>query len=109
MGFKMVRDNHQKHLTGVVSGVWRTSPDPLSSLLKKLGEEYSEFAENRSPDELFDIRDVLEELIELMDPKGTAEAEHYHKTQAAGLFHDHLEWHPLPQGDVTWRQFMEGR
>jgi predicted house-cleaning noncanonical NTP pyrophosphatase (MazG superfamily) len=96
MGYKMVRDNHQKILEGQISGAWRTAPDPISSLIKKLGEEYSEIAEERNPAELYDLLDALEELIRLMDPEGIAAARHAIKAERMGTFSTHLEWHPNP-------------
>lgn len=108
MGYKMVRDNHRHLLEGTVSGKWRTSPDPVSALVKKIGEEYSELAEDRSPGELYDMQDALEELIRLMDPTGKYLDEHKAKVEIAGRFRQHLEWHSLPQGDVTWPQYVNG-
>lgn len=107
MGFKMVRDLHQERLAGVISGTWRISPDPVSALVKKLGEEYSEFCEDRDPAELYDIADVLDELIRLLDPDRKYQDEHLRKVRIVGLFTTHLEWNPLPQGDVSWPQYMD--
>ena len=100
MGWKMVRDRHQERLESVISGSWRTSPDPVSSLIKKAGEEYSELAENRDPGELYDMLDVIEELIFLLDPDGKHEEEHLVKVRCIGQFGDHVEWHPNPE--ITW-------
>lgn len=104
MGYKMVRDLHQKVLGDQISGVWRTSPDPVSSLVKKLGEEYSELCEDRDPAELFDILDVLAELMVLLDPDGAAALKHDLKAERMGRFADHLEWHPNPDINLwtTW-------
>jgi predicted house-cleaning noncanonical NTP pyrophosphatase (MazG superfamily) len=96
MGYKMVRDNHQKVLEGQISGTWRIAPDPVSSLVKKLGEEYSELAEDRDPAELYDIEDVLEELMVLLDPHGEAARQHEVKAARMGRFDNHVEWHPNP-------------
>lgn len=101
MGWKMVRDMHRKYLENQISGQWRTAPDPVSSLIKKLGEEYSELAEDRDPEELYDIRDVVEELILVMDGGKKALSRHLEKVARMGLFGDHLEWHPNP--DINLR------
>lgn len=100
MGWKMVRDLHQQVFEGKVSGQWRTSPDPVSSLVKKLGEEYSELAEDRNPAELYDIQDVLVELIRLLDPDGKAMKKHRTKVLHLGIFMNHVEWHPDPDLDL---------
>lgn len=104
MGYKMVRDLHQKVLGDQISGIWRTSPDPVSSLVKKLGEEYSELTENRDPSELYDILDVLEELMVLLDPGGDAAQRHDLKAERMGRFENHVEWHPNPDINLwaTW-------
>lgn len=106
MGWKMVRDLHQKVLGDQISGVWRTSPDPVSSLVKKLGEEYSELTENRDPMELYDILDVLEELMALLDPGGAAALKHEIKAERMGRFGYHVEWHPNP-GINLWTAWEE--
>lgn len=105
MGYKIVRDNHQKVLGEHISGQWRTSPDPVSALIKKLGEEYSELAENRDPGELYDIFDVLNELTSLLDPDASAARKHQIKVEHLGRFSAHLEWHPNPDIDLwaAWR------
>ena len=100
MGWKIVRDRQQEKLEGHINGQWRISPDPVSALTKKLGEEYGEFAENRDPEELYDLIDVIHELLNLLDEEGAAEHEHSIKTSHAGFFHNHLEWHPNPA--LTW-------
>ena len=104
MGYKMVRDNHQEVLGEYISGQWRISPDPVSSLVKKLGEEYSELAESRDPAELYDLWDVLDELTALLDPDGTAEIKHAIKVKHLGRFADHTEWHPNPDIDL-WAEW----
>lgn len=107
MGYKMVRDNHQKILAEHISGEWRTAPDPVSSLVKKLGEEYSELAEDRNPAELYDIEDVLDELMVLLDPHGEAARKHDIKAARMGRFGSHLEWHPNPNLDL-WTLWDKG-
>jgi predicted house-cleaning noncanonical NTP pyrophosphatase (MazG superfamily) len=106
MGYKMVRDNHQELLGEHLSGQWRVSPDPVSALVKKLGEEYSELAESRDPGELYDVRDVLEELITLLDPDRSAERKHDIKMSHLGRFSDHVEWHPNPDIDL-WAEWAD--
>jgi hypothetical protein len=107
VGYKIVRDWHKERVGDIISGTWRISPDPISALIKKLGEEYSELAENRDPAELYDIQDVLDELMVQLDPQGKYGEEHDIKVTNVGLFARHVEWQPLPQGDRTWREFMK--
>ena len=97
MGFKMVRDKQKEYcLSHGVSGQWRTSPDPVGALIRKLGEEYGEFAESRNPAELYDLLDVLNEMIMTVDPDlGHLEA-HEAKVGLMGTFSSHLEWNPEP-------------
>ena len=115
MGWKMVRDRHRQVLGKVISGAWRTSPDPVSSLIKKVGEEYSELVENRDPGELYDLIDVLSELCVLMDPHLVFAEKHTEKQERMGFFTDHLEWHPLPRAadyddpDFTGQMMGAGR
>ena len=96
MGWKMVRDKHQQVLGSVISGQWRISPDPVASLVSKLGEEYGELAPHRDPAELYDIRDALDELIVLLDPDQSYLRAHDIKVARLGMFTTHLEWHPNP-------------
>jgi predicted house-cleaning noncanonical NTP pyrophosphatase (MazG superfamily) len=100
MSFKMVRDRHQEILQDKISGQWRISPDPVSSLLKKLGEEYGELIGERNPAELYDVLDVLDELISLMDPGLALGLAHQDKLDRFGDFSSHLEWHPF--SDLSW-------
>ena len=97
MGWKVVRDNNPAICAQHgVSGSWRVSKDPIRGLTRKLFEEAAEFAEYFDPGELYDLRDVLNELIMLTDPDGVARAEHVKKIARNGLFATHLEWHPHP-------------
>lgn len=96
----MVRDKHRELFHDQLSGGWRTSPDPVASLITKLGEEYGEFAGSHDPAELFDLMDVLEELICLLDPHLVYALEHEVKTERLGRFGTHLEWSPVPY--TTW-------
>ena len=100
MGWKIVRDNQP----GIcrengVSGSWRESPDPVRGLTRKLFEEAAEFAEYFDPGELYDLRDVLNELLVLTDPQGVHGDAHVKKVARSGLFASHLEWHPHPGRD----------
>lgn len=106
MGWKPVRDNHQRIFKDKISGSWRISPDPVGALVKKLGEEYGEFCENRDPAELHDIWDVLEELTSLLDKDAETARRHQLKLDKMGGFGDHLEWHPDPEIDL-WREWGE--
>jgi predicted house-cleaning noncanonical NTP pyrophosphatase (MazG superfamily) len=107
MSYKMVRDNHQEILQGAISGTWRTSPDPVTSLITKLGEEYGEFAGTRDPAEIYDMLDALDELIALLDPDETAAKTHQVKLDRMGDFSGHLEWHPNPSIDL-WTLWDKG-
>lgn len=98
MGSKIVRDNvadwAKEH---GVSGVWRVSEDPIKSLRKKLGEELGEYIEDWNPGELFDLRDVIAELIYLEDPLHDYRESHLRKVQRLGKFAKHIEWSPVPE------------
>jgi predicted house-cleaning noncanonical NTP pyrophosphatase (MazG superfamily) len=102
MGWKLVRDNqeHFCHKHGI-SGSWRTAPDPVKALTRKLFEEAAEWAEDFDPAELFDLRDVLNELFMVLGEKHEeelADAAIYHagKVERNGQFRKHLEWNPNP-------------
>jgi len=94
--WKIVRDRNQEHFSHVISGEWRTSPDPVAALRKKLGEEYSEYCENGDPGELYDIADVVEELMTLTDQDGDHGRRHLEKVRKYGTFSRHAEWTPVP-------------
>ena len=106
MGYKIVRDKQrefsQKH---GVSGRWRISPDPLAALARKLGEEYLEYMENKDPLELYDILDVLIELMLIADPDDIAHKDAMIKRDQMGTFHTHLEWDPVP--NAPGRKFAQ--
>jgi predicted house-cleaning noncanonical NTP pyrophosphatase (MazG superfamily) len=98
MGWKMVRDKQKEYcLSHGVSGQWRTSPDAVGALTAKLGEEYGEFAESRDPAELYDLLDVLNELIMVMDFNLDHLDAHEAKVARLGTFSMHLEWNPVPK------------
>lgn len=103
MSFKLVRNNHREILHDRLSGQWRISPDPVGALVRKIGEEYGEFSEDRDPSEIYDLYDVLDELSALLDPDGKAAERHQVKLDKMGDFSDHLEWTPLmiPWDDAT--------
>jgi len=99
VGWKIVRDYQREFCKeSGVSGRWRVSPDPKRALMKKLFEEASEFAENEEASELYDLRDVLQELLHVCDPDGVWEFRHARKIARRGLFAMHLEWCPIPEG-----------
>ena len=100
MGWKLVRDRNQEHLEGRVSGQWRVNPDRIGPLVRKLGEEYGEFTEARDPAELYDLLDVVEELIVQLDRDGQHEERHAAKVKLMGGFTRSLEWHPNPDLDL---------
>jgi predicted house-cleaning noncanonical NTP pyrophosphatase (MazG superfamily) len=97
MSWKIVRDRTgewaQSH---GVSGQWRRCRNPVSSLRKKIFEEAGEYIEDLTPDELYDLRDVVERLIELTDPDYLAGARHVEKVSRLGMFSQLIEWNPVP-------------
>jgi predicted house-cleaning noncanonical NTP pyrophosphatase (MazG superfamily) len=101
MGWKLVRDKHQEtHKKYGVSGSYRTAEEPVKALGKKLFEEAAEFVENYDAGELYDLQDVLQELLKLLDPFGVHMSDHASKVAEHGLFTAHIEWTPVPgQGD----------
>lgn len=103
MSFKLVRDKQKEYcLAHGISGQWRTSPDPVGALTAKLGEEYGEFAAERNPAELYDLLDVLNELIMMTDPDLDHLDAHEVKVSRLGTFSAHLEWSPVPkESDVS--------
>ena len=97
MGWKIVRDRNEEWCRAHgVSGQWRTSPDPVAALRKKIFEEAGEYAEHRDVAELFDLRDVVDRLIALADPQGAVEQAHADKITDMGLFERLIEWCPVP-------------
>lgn len=100
MGWKMVRDRHRDYASRwELSGKWRISPDPAGSLLRKLAEELGEYAADRDPAELYDMAEVLRELIAVTDPDGLLAHPAAAKTARLGGFAAHLEWSAFP-GDA---------
>jgi len=99
MGWKLVRDNNEAWCRARgFTGQWRIAPDPESALFRKIFEEAGEYAEHRDPAELYDLRDVVTELIRLVDPDGAAGRMNLHKTADMGGFGRHVEWTPAPPG-----------
>ena len=97
MGWKIVRDGNEVWCRAHgVSGTWRTSPDPVRGLARKLTEEAGEFAEALDPGKLYDLLDVVTELRDLLDPDGHYLAAHQEKVRVHGLFRQHAEWTPVP-------------
>jgi predicted house-cleaning noncanonical NTP pyrophosphatase (MazG superfamily) len=97
VGWKIVRDNQPEWSRKYgVSGVWRPAADPVASLTKKLFEEASEWGEAREVAELYDLDDVVSELIRRCDPDGTARREHAVKVARLGGFTQGTEWNPVP-------------
>lgn len=102
MGWKIVRDHQPEYCREHgVSGKWRVSPDPVRALTKKLFEEASEWAESYDAAELYDLRDVLSELLYIRDPDGLIGLQHAAKITRLGRFNSHLEWHPEPEGTIS--------
>ncbi len=97
MGWKIVRDHTEDWArANGVSGVWRKCRNPEASLRKKILEEAREYAEGAAVDELYDLRDVVDRLIELADPGGEAAARHARKVTRLGSFSKLTEWTPVP-------------
>lgn len=97
MGYKIVRDFQREFCEkNGISGSWRVSEHPVNGLTKKLFEEAGEFAEHHDPSELYDLRDVLNELIYLTDPLHEHREAHADKVNRMGKFTRHLEWSPNP-------------
>lgn len=97
MGWKIVRDGNEKWCREHgVSGTWRVAADPVRGLARKLTEEAAEFGEALDPAELYDLADVLGELIVLTDPDGDYRAAHGEKLAVFGGFREHVEWTPMP-------------
>lgn len=97
MGWKIVRDNDPEVCPKIgVSGQWRPSNDPIGGLTKKLFEEAAEFAEARDPRELYDLRDVVDELLNRLDPRHDALSDHAYKLAVRGKFTKAIEWCPVP-------------
>lgn len=105
MGWKMVRDRAEEAARPEgVSGIWREedrSEEVIRALGRKLIEESSEFIENYDPEELYDLQDVLQELIWLLDAHGKAGAKHDRKVRQQGRFRNHVMWSPNP--NEQWR------
>lgn len=97
MGWKIVRDNQEfwSKAHGV-SGQWQKSKNPISGLTKKIFEEAGEFGEELDPGELYDLRDVVDELISRLDATGVYAADHEVKTAQLGTFRKCIEWSPVP-------------
>ena len=97
MGWKIVRDNDDVHSAAMgVSGQWRVSATPVAGLTRKLFEEAGEFSENGNPAELYDLLDVVDELIRRLDPAGKIAHHHEQKAETRGTFTRGLEWSPVP-------------
>lgn len=98
MSWKIVRDKNRAWcLAHGVSGQWRASPDPIAALTRKIAEEYGEFAEAGDPGELYDLLDVAERLVSLIDPDLEAWEKHKAKQREMGEFEELIEWTPVPE------------
>ena len=87
MGWKIVRDLQPGYCEkNGVSGSWRTAENPVKSLGKKLFEEASEFTEDYDPAELYDLHDVVLELLNILDPDGRYAKQHILKVLEVGSF-----------------------
>lgn len=98
MGWKIVRDGNEAWgRAHGVSGQWRGSPHPKTALLKKIFEEAGEYAESLDPEELYDLRDVIDRLVYLVDADGSAWKRHVEKAARLGMFNALVEWTPVPK------------
>ena len=98
MSWKLVRDKNEAWCRAHgVSGRWRTSPDPLHALIRKVFEEGGEYAEYLDAAELYDLLDVVQALIPLADPDGIVALGHNRKVAELGGFTQFIEWNPVPQ------------
>lgn len=97
MGWKIVRDNDPEFCPKIgVSGQWRPSADPVAGLAKKLFEEAAEFTEGRDPAELWDLYDVLTELMTRTGADGeNHRLAHLAKLEERGGFTKAIEWCPV--------------
>lgn len=97
MGWKIVRDKDPEVCPKMgVSGQWRPSANPIGGLTKKLSEEVGEFTEARDPAELYDLFDVVNELIRRLDPDGRHFNDYMDKVAERGRFKKAIEWCPVP-------------
>jgi predicted house-cleaning noncanonical NTP pyrophosphatase (MazG superfamily) len=102
MGWKIVRDDDEKLARAAgVSGVWRPAANAVHGLLKKIFEEAGEYAEHLDPAELYDLLDVVEALIDRVDPAGKHAAAHAEKVTLKGAFSKGIEWSPNPNPDYN--------
>lgn len=99
MGWKIVRDNDSTVAPAMgVSGVWReAAPERvIPGLTRKLFEEASDFAEAGDAEELYDLLDVIRELLLVIDQDSDAYYRHMLKVEKRGGFSKHIEWSPVP-------------
>jgi hypothetical protein len=89
--WKLIRDGYKDQ----IPGRFRVSPAPEAALRRKLLEELGEYLEHLDPAELYDMYDVLDRLIYIVDPDGTHERRHEdEKVRTWGRFSQLLEWRP---------------
>jgi predicted house-cleaning noncanonical NTP pyrophosphatase (MazG superfamily) len=97
VGWKIVRDENESWCKAHdVSGQWRKAELPEYGLARKLIEESAEYMESMQTDELYDVLDVVTELIKLTDSDGKAARRHEEKVKLHGRFSQHIEWCPVP-------------
>jgi predicted house-cleaning noncanonical NTP pyrophosphatase (MazG superfamily) len=100
MSWKLVRD-HVRDWSEAhgMSGTYRQAAEGeyLHMLQRKLTEELGEYYERFTPDELYDLRDVLDTLIPVADPDKKAWQRHQEKIEKLGMFRDRILWNPVPQ------------
>jgi predicted house-cleaning noncanonical NTP pyrophosphatase (MazG superfamily) len=100
MGAKLVRDRNEATSRKLgVSGHWyvATPEEALAALRRKLAEEVFEFLENDNVAELWDVSDVVEELLRRLDPTYASLNAHTDKIAQQGHFHLGIMWNPVPQ------------
>jgi predicted house-cleaning noncanonical NTP pyrophosphatase (MazG superfamily) len=108
VSFKLVRDRNQAWLQEHgVSGTWKTvSGDELAgAFIRKIGEEYAEYAEQRSPAELLDLLDAVVAALSHWCGEHPAEyadalRSHGAKVRLMGTFSCGVMWSPVPPGSL---------
>ena len=101
MGWKAVRDRNQEVVSEWgVTGSWEqvSVTTWIQALARKLIEESSEYMETFNPGELWDIYDVLEELIRLHP--SISDGRRQKKVDQMGVFRDRIMYTPVPNATI---------
>src|SRR6516165_4997408 len=106
MRWKAVRDNNQEVVTAWgVTGSWERVDELqwIMALSRKLTEEVAEYNEHHNPSELWDIYDVLEELIHLHP--SISDGRRQKKITRMGGFRNQIMYTPVPNVTTDDPQF----